>query len=108
MLPRMDDVESLRFMPTEVFLYQHAKDHTWTIEELRAGIALLKRASQLLTQDKMYPPPAASVATAKFGTMLSCRRDFRRSGRCTGPPVGCLRHPKDALALAEGPTGMPH
>ncbi len=39
-------------------------------------IALLKRASQLLTQDKMYPgpDPEASVATAKFGTGLSCRR----------------------------------
>jgi hypothetical protein len=43
MLPRMDNEDSQRFTPTEVLLYQHAHDHSWTVGELRALIALLKR-----------------------------------------------------------------
>jgi hypothetical protein len=43
MLQRMDDEESQCFTPTEVLLYQHAQDYSWTVEELRAMIVLLKR-----------------------------------------------------------------
>jgi hypothetical protein len=42
MLLCMDDEESLHFMLTEVLLNQHAQDHSWTVEELRSVIVLLK------------------------------------------------------------------
>ncbi len=41
-LPHMDDEESLYFKPNELLLYQHAQDHSWTVEELTAVVALLK------------------------------------------------------------------